>query len=226
MELKNVVPWGRSFEEYREIFSLTDVDLSKYILGCGDGPASFNADLSSMGGKMVSVDPTYCFSIDQFRGRITEVYDEVMPQMHINKDKYLWKSIPSVEDLGKVRLNAMEKFMIDYEIGKSENRYIEGALPELDFHDQQFELALCSHYLFLYSEQVSLQTHIESIAELCRVAQEVRIYPLTALNGDISPHLNDVTSKLTEKGKTTSLVDVSYQFQKGANQMLVVKSVQ
>lgn len=225
MELKNVVPWGRSFEEYREIFSLTDVDLSKYILGCGDGPASFNADLSSMGGKVVSVDPTYCFSIDQFRGRITEVYDEVMPQMHINKDKYLWKSIPSVEALGKVRLSAMEKFMIDYEIGKSENRYIEGTLPKLDFHDQQFELALCSHYLFLYSEQVSLQTHIESLAELCRVAQEVRVYPLIALSGDISPHLSDVTSKLNEMGKITSLVDVSYQFQKGANQMLVVKSV-
>lgn len=224
MELKNVVPWGRSFEEYREIFSLTDIDLSKRILGCGDGPASFNADLSAIGGKVVSVDPSYCFNVDQFRSRIAEVYDEVMPQMHINKGSYIWKSIPSVEALGEVRLRAMEKFMIDYEIGKSENRYVEGSLPNLEFNDRHFELALCSHYLFLYSEQVSLQTHIDSLVELCRVAEEVRIYPLIALNGEASPHLRGVMSALSDIGKKVSLIDVSYQFQKNATQMLVVKT--
>jgi hypothetical protein len=35
MELKNAVPWGRSFE-----------DLEKKMLGCGDGPASFNAQIN------------------------------------------------------------------------------------------------------------------------------------------------------------------------------------
>ena len=41
--LDQVVPWGRSFDEYRRMFALTDADLSRVILGCGDGPASFNA---------------------------------------------------------------------------------------------------------------------------------------------------------------------------------------
>ena len=42
-ELKNIVPWGRSFTEYTEMFSLSKNDLTKSIIGFGDGPASFNS---------------------------------------------------------------------------------------------------------------------------------------------------------------------------------------
>lgn len=224
MELQSIVPWGRSLEEYKAIFSLTEQDLTKRILGCGDGPASFNAELSSQGGNVVSIDPTYCFDANQFKSRIAEVFDEVMPQVHLNKDKYIWESIPSVEALGNIRMSAMETFMADYEKGKIDARYVEASLPNLKFQDKQFELALCSHYLFLYSEHVNLEEHIVSLKELCRVAEEVRVYPLVTLNGEISSHLNGVMSELNSLGYTASLVDVSYQFQKGATQMLVVKS--
>ena len=225
MKLENVVPWGRSFKEYREIFSLSNDDLKKSILGCGDGPASFNAELTSQGGNVVSIDPTYRFTTQELQGRIAEVYDEIMPQIHTNKDKYLWESIPSVKALGNIRMSAMEKFIADYEKGKKEERYIEGALPVVSFSDKQFDLVLCSHYLFLYSEHVSLDEHIQSLVELNRVAKEVRVYPLLSLNGEISPHLQAAMSALGDLGFSTSLVNVAYQFQKGATQMLVVKSV-
>ena len=42
--LDQVVPWGRSFDEYRAMFAMTDMDLTGRILGCGDGPASFNRE--------------------------------------------------------------------------------------------------------------------------------------------------------------------------------------
>ena len=61
MELKDVIPWGRSLAEYIDIFSLTGSDLDKTIMGCGDGPASFNAELSARGGCVVSVYTTYQF---------------------------------------------------------------------------------------------------------------------------------------------------------------------
>ena len=35
--LEQVVPWGRSFEEYRAMFALSDADLEGRVLGCGDG---------------------------------------------------------------------------------------------------------------------------------------------------------------------------------------------
>ena len=225
MELKNIVPWGRSFEEYREIFSLTDNDLNKSILGCSDGPASFNAELTLRGGKVISVDPTYKFTAEELQNRIAEVYKEVMPQTENNKEMYIWKSIPSVKALGKIRMAAMNKFIVDFEVGKSEGRYIEESLPKLSFKSKQFDLALCSHYLFLYSEHVSLNQHIQSIKELCRVATEVRIYPLISLNGIVSPHLNEVILALQQIDLKCTKENVKYEFQKGATQMLVVKSV-
>lgn len=48
--LDKVVPWGRSFEEYVAMFNLTKEDLGRRILGCGDGPAGFNAELTKRGG--------------------------------------------------------------------------------------------------------------------------------------------------------------------------------
>ncbi|MDJ0705493.1 MAG: class I SAM-dependent methyltransferase [Leptolyngbyaceae cyanobacterium MO_188.B28] len=225
MELKSVVPWGRSLAEYIEMFSLTESDLKKSILGCGDGPASFNAELTALNGNVVSIDPTYQFDGLSLQSRISEVYAEIMPQMYKNQDKYIWESIASVEELGRTRMDAMQKFISDYEIGKKSGRYIHESLPELSFENNQFDLALCSHYLFLYSDHVSLEEHIASINELCRVAREVRIYPLLSLNGEISPHLKEVLSSLHNSAFITSLVDVKYQFQKGATQMLVVESV-
>ena len=70
--LEEVVPWGRSFEEYQAMFALSDKDLSGRILGCADGPASFNAGLTKRGGKIVSADPLYRFSREEIRNRIDQ----------------------------------------------------------------------------------------------------------------------------------------------------------
>jgi hypothetical protein len=40
--LDEVVPWGRSFDEYAAMFALEARELSRRILGCADGSASFN----------------------------------------------------------------------------------------------------------------------------------------------------------------------------------------
>lgn len=70
--LEKVVPWGRSFEEYVSMFGLSDSDLGHRILGCGDGPAAFNAVLTRQGGKIVSIDPIYVFEAEQIKSRISE----------------------------------------------------------------------------------------------------------------------------------------------------------
>jgi hypothetical protein len=44
--LDRVVPWGRSFDEYVAMFALSSEDLGRRILGCNDGPASFNSGLT------------------------------------------------------------------------------------------------------------------------------------------------------------------------------------
>ncbi len=224
MELSKVVPWGRSLNEYREMFLLSGNDLEKKILGCGDGPACFNAELSRTGGNVISVDPIYQFNAEQIRLRIDEVYTQIMEQVSNNKDDYVWKNIGNVQELGNVRMDAMKTFLNDYEEGKESGRYINASLPTLPFEDKEFDLALCSHYLFLYSEHVSQEQHILSMKALCRVAREVRVYPLLSIgNNEQSMHLEPVLSALEDIGVSVSFVPVGYEFQKGATEMLVAK---
>ncbi|MCF6324098.1 MAG: SAM-dependent methyltransferase [Gammaproteobacteria bacterium] len=225
MELSEVVPWGRTFSEYREMFSLTNDDLRKKILGCGDGPASFNVELNTNGGNVTSIDPIYQFSPDQIRSRIEEVYPQIMDQVSKNHTDYVWNDIESVEELGKVRMTAMSLFLRDYKKNNQKSgRYINASLPTLPFEEGEFELALCSHYLFLYSEHVNFSAHIQSMKELCRVAKEVRVYPLSISNNEESPHLHSVMAELERDGVNVSLVSVKYEFQKGATKMLVAKN--
>ena len=99
--LEEVVPWGRSFEEYQAMFALSDKDLSGRILGCADGPASFNAGLTKRGGKIVSADPLYRFSREEIRNRIDQVFENVLGETRKNAHEFVWETIPSVEVLGR-----------------------------------------------------------------------------------------------------------------------------
>ncbi|MGM0987479.1 MAG: SAM-dependent methyltransferase [Pseudomonadota bacterium] len=226
MELQNVVPWGRSFIEYQQMFSLSETDLQKRILGCGDGPSSFNAEVTELGGHVISIDPIYQFSSEQIHSRIEHVYPKIMEQVSKNRDDYVWNAISNPEQLGRVRMNAMNTFLTDYKNHQASRRYINGQLPTLPFVDAEFDLALCSHYLFLYSKHVSQEQHVLSVKELCRVAKEVRIYPLLSIENNVeSPHLRPVVDALEAVGVNASLVSVDYEFQKGATKMLVAKSV-
>lgn len=154
--LDNVVPWGRSYAEYVSMFGLTEADLGCRILGCGDGPASFNEELTKRGGTIVSVDPFYIFDVENIQNRIADTYTTVMSQVLANQQDFVWDVIPSIDALGKIRMSAMENFLADFELGKQQGRYIAGELPFLPFANGQFDIALSSHFLFLYSAQFSL----------------------------------------------------------------------
>lgn len=225
MKLANAVPWGRSFEEYRALFRLSEDDLNKRILGCGDGPASFNAEATERGYKATSCDPVYQFKVEEIRRRIDHVYPEIMAKMEQGACDYIWDSLGSVEQLGNVRMKAMSRFLSDFDSGYGQGRYVSASLPALPFPDSGFDLALCSHYLFLYSDHVNEADHLASMRELCRVASEVRVFPVISLDGKTSKHLDSVMVSLSDEGIDVSLQAVSYRFQKGATEMLVARSV-
>lgn len=220
MKLEEVVPWGRTLEEYQAMFSLSETDLNAKILGCGDGPASFNAEMTELGHFVVSIDPIYQFSAEQIELRVRATYGPVISQVKQNSDNYVWKNFQDADELGRARLNTMERFLLGYDLGKKAGRYLYQSLPSLEFADDQFELCLCSHLLFLYSEQLSLDFHLASIHELLRIAPEVRIFPLLTLNGRPSLYLKLILEDLSNKGYRTQVQSVVYEFQKGGNQML------
>lgn len=220
MKLNEVVPWGRTLEEYKLMFNLSLSDLKTKILGCGDGPASFNAEMTQQGYSVVSIDPIYKFSAEEIKQRVQEIYEPVISQVKQNSNRFVWKNFCDADELGQVRLATMEKFLTDYKVGKATGRYLYQSLPSLELADNQFELCLCSHLLFLYSEQLSLDFHIASIFELLRISPEVRIFPLLNLDCQISPYLEPVIQELSSKGINVKLETVDYEFQKGGNQML------
>lgn len=219
-ELSQVFPWGRSFEEYVRMFNLDDEDLSGTILGCADGPANFNAEMHRHGRQVISCDPIYRFTKQQLSVRIEQACVEIVEQTKKNMGNFVWSSIGSIEELRDTRMSAMQKFLEDYDEGKEQGRYIDAELPILPFDDRVFNIALCSHLLFLYSDRLSLEFHCKSILQLCRVAGDVRIFPLIDLDLRPSPHVQPIASYLEEDGFTASIKRVPYEFQRGGNEML------
>jgi len=219
-QVEDIVPWGRSFNEYARMFALDDADLGRRILGCADGPASFNRGMDQIGGRVTSVDPMYALGRAEVSARIDRVVPTILDQTRKNVHQFVWTTIRSVEELGRIRLDAMADFLEDFERGKREGRYVVGALPSLPFRSGAFDLALCSHFLFLYSDRLSVQFHIASIVELLRVATEVRVFPLLDLSANKSPHVDAVVADARNAGYHAEIVRVDYEFQRGGNDML------
>ena len=220
--LDQVVPWGRSFDEYQRMFALTAADLAQPILGCGDGPASFNAEATARGMDVTSCDPIYQFDEAQLRHRIDETSAEVLEQTRRNAHEFAWSTIRSSDELRETRMTAMRLFLDDYALGKARGRYRPEALPALPFADASFGLALSSHFLFLYTTQLGERLHLESMREMCRVASEVRVFPLLALGSQPSPLVPVVTADLQSSGFDVQILPVPYEFQRGGNQMMRV----
>lgn len=202
------------------MFALTDADLAVRILGCGDGPASFNAEATRRGAAVVSCDPIYQFDAAQIRERIDATYDQILDQTRRNADEFVWNSIQSLEELGRTRMTAMRQFLDDYRPGSAHGRYIAAALPALPFRDSAFDLALCSHFLFLYSRQLGEPFHHAALLELCRVAHQIRVFPLLALGSQPSALVGACAEAIRRAGHTVSIERVPYEFQRGGNQMM------
>jgi hypothetical protein len=223
--LDQVVPWGRSFEEYRRMFALSEADLRLKILGCADGPASFNAESTRRGTAVVSVDPLYRLDTITIRDRIAATCDQILEQTQRNHRQFVWDTIGSVGELGRIRMQAMQAFLDDYDLGKRQGRYVDAELPSVALADRSFDLAVCSHFLFLYTEHLSEAFHRSAVLELCRLASEVRIFPILALDGRTSPYVANIAHGLGDSWEV-SLETVQYEFQRGGNQMMRVRPFQ
>ena len=223
MKLENVVPFGRSMHEYEKMFLLSDEDINKKIIGVGDGPASFNAEMFAQGKSVVSVDPLYVFRAEEIEKRFYSVVDNIIAQVKSTPNDWVWSYHKSPEHLKENRLNVLRRFVADYENGKNQGRYVIGELPILEFDDSQFQLALCSHFLFLYSDHFTYEFHRASVLEMLRVASEVRFFPLLTLMLRESPYVQPLIEELTSEGFAVSVEKVGYELQRGGNEMLRIR---
>jgi len=225
MKLDSIVPFGRSLDEYKKMFNLSNLDLEKNIVSVADGPASFNAEMFTRGKFITSIDPLYEYSAADIKEKFYQVVDDIICQVKASPDDWVWSYHRSPENLKDNRIRVLNNFLSDYNTGKQDGRYLIGELPNLSFGDGQFQLALCSHFLFLYSDQLSYEFHCLSVLELLRVAREVRIFPLLTLMLDKSPYLQPIIEHLAKIGFSATVERVEYEMQKGGNEMLRIRRV-
>lgn len=224
IKLEKVIPIGRRMVEYEGMFGLRENELDAMkIVDCGGGPSSFNSEATRAGANVVSIDPIYQFTPEQIQGRVDESFDPMFDQVRKNEAMFTWDHIHSVDELIDYRRTAIEMFVSDFGNGKDQERYQFQELPNTNFEHQTFDLALSSHFLFLYSEHLSFTFHLSSIREMLRIAEEVRIFPLVDLKGNVSPHLEEIIAILRDEGFEVDIMDVDYEFLKGANQYLKIR---
>ena len=223
MNLDQVVPFGRSLDEYVRMFALSEADLQGSILSVADGPASFNAEGAKKGYQIESVDPLYCFGADEVRDRFYAVLDNIINQIIASPEDWVWSYHQSPEDLKANRVRVTERFYEDYAVGKREGRYKLGELPALSYESESFDLGLSSHFLFLYSEQKDFDFHVAALEEMLRVCQEVRVFPLLDLQLERSVHLEGAIAHLEEQNYRCDVQTVDYQLQRGGNEMLRIR---
>ncbi|MBD2846031.1 methyltransferase domain-containing protein [Paenibacillus sp. IB182496] len=174
----------RGWDEYARMFDLRRADVSGLeVLDVAAGASSFVADAAAMGAQSVAVDPRYRMEQDRIYTEAKQEIETSTAKLARLTDRFNWSFYGNLARHRQMRLANLKRF--DAHRRCAPEHYVDGQLPELPFPDQAFSLVLCSHFLFLYGEQLDFQFHERAIGELmrvCRTGGRVLIYPLVTLH--------------------------------------------
>jgi hypothetical protein len=211
---------SRSYLEYEAMFDLSELPAS--VLDCSAGGSGFAAEAAARGVDAVAVDPAY----ELPAAELTDVVRRSVPAaagiVDEHADQFVWHWYGSPERKHELRVEAADRFLTD--LAESPERYVAASLPELPFEDGRFDLVLCSHLLFTWADHFGRDWHLNALRELIRVSRvEVRVFPLVLQGaGQPVPFLPGLLERLAEDGVRSEVRKVPYEFQLGANEMLVL----
>lgn len=217
--LGGIVPWGRGAAEYEAFFRLSETPGACRILDCGGGPASFAAEWAARGRFVVSADPLYGETPERIEAGFEPTAARMLQGMREAHGRFDWSVYGTPEEVVERRRAALRAFLADLAASPRAGRYVAARLPALPFAAGSFDLVLCSHLLFLYSDEIGLETHVDWLHELLRVGGEVRVFPLVDLHGRESDHLRTVVERFAATVRC-DVLPVGFEFQRGATSML------
>ncbi|AWV33164.1 SAM-dependent methyltransferase [Paenibacillus odorifer] len=223
LDLERIVFIGRTYEEYIRMFDLLESDLiGQRILDCPAGACSFTAIANQLGGEVTAADIAYYYSEDELAVKGVLDIAHAMSGMEKVQDNFVWNYFKSIEGLTEARNAALTASTKDRK--QTPEHYVPVVLPDLPFADEAFDLILSAHFLFMYSDRLDYEFHLETVKELMRVTRgELRIFPLVDLSCKRYEHLDRLIDDLVRQGFTTEELEVPYEFQKGAKQMLKIR---
>ena len=213
---------SRSFEEYEAFFGLTADDLAGAVLDCSAGASGFAAVANARGGRVTAVDPAYGQPAEQLLAEVAASLARGAAMVTGNDDRFTWSWYGSRARREVLRRDALAAFTTD--LRERPRTYVAAALPDLPFADEAFDLALCSHLLFTWSDVFDEEWHERALIELLRVAREVRVFPMVLqATGEPVYFLPRLLDRLRDRGHRVDVAPVAYEFQRGADQMLVLQ---
>ncbi len=213
---------SRSFLEYQAFFALTVADLAGRVLDCCAGASGFAAEANARGGRVTAVDPAYAKGTPELLADAAASTARGGAILTDHETRFVWTWYGSGGRRDRLRREALALFTADLEAHPE--TYAAGALPQLPFRDDAFDLALCSHLLFTWSDVLDEQWHDRAVQELLRVAPAVRIFPLVVQGtGDLVSFLPRPVDRLRGEGHSVEIAPVPYEFQRGANTMLTIQ---
>ena len=223
LDLERIIFIGRTFEEYLDMFSLSEEELKGMkILDCPAGACSFTAVGNKSGLDVTACDIAYYHSVEDLKNKGLQDIEHAMEHMQKAQNNFKWDYFKNIKGLRNHRLRALQDCAND--MRESGERYIPVTLPSLPFKNEEFDILLSAHFLFMYADRLDYQFHIETLNELLRVTkEEVRIFPLVDLEGKRYEQLNKIISYLADNGYTVEEVKVPYEFMAKANSMLKIK---
>ncbi|MEU2038121.1 hypothetical protein [Nocardia niwae] len=211
---------GRSLDEYRAMFALTDDDLRGDILDCPGGAASFAAEAAALGARVVAVDPVYRLPAVELTALAAAELDHSTSHTTASADGYVWDFYGDLDGHRLMRRTAAGRFADDLLVNPARYRF--GVLPALDFPDRAFDLVLSSHLLFTYADRLDFDFHVAALRELVRLSRgEVRVFPLVDhAGGRLDDLLVRSRQVLRANGIRSEVTEVGFEFQRGARSML------
>lgn len=213
---------SRSFDEYVAMFDLDEAAWTqRRVLDCSAGASSFLLHVRDAAARAVAADPVYAMSRDALAQTVAESNRTGASIAVDNADRFTWKWYGDQPTRERMRARALAEFVLD--IASRHDGYVAGALPRLPFRDDAFDLALCSHLLFTWADELGLDWHLAALRELSRVAPEVRVFPtVLQRRGEPVPFWDELLELLRADGLRPERRVVPYEFQIGGNTMLVV----
>jgi len=210
----------RSFAEYEAMFDLAELPAS--VLDCCAGGSGFTAEAVRRGADAVAADPAYELPAAELAEAVRRSAPAAYGIVKEHASRFVWDWYGSVEARDALRTEAAEAFLAD--LVENPGRYVAAGLPDLPFENGQFEMVLCSHLLFTWADEFGLDWHLEALRELVRVScGEVRVFPLVLQGaGKPVPFLAELLDRL---GLPAEIRKVPYEFQLGADEMLVVSKL-
>src|SRR3954469_21580456 len=139
------------------MFALGPNDLGGTILDCSAGVAGFVAEAARKGARAIAVDPAYALPRDDLSrlGSADLLRAPVVWDDYPDRFTFAWYGSP--DRRLSLRSRALAQFLLD--LATHPARYVAGQIPQLPFHDGTFDVALCSHLLFTWADQLGLEWH-------------------------------------------------------------------